>query len=58
MLVRRMHLDAATDSLPRIVARGAYDAAAILHAAAIVRAKPSPAMWPPEPLEAIQPRFQ
>ncbi len=29
-------------------ARGAYDAASVLHAAAIVRAKPSPGTWPPD----------
>jgi hypothetical protein len=29
-------------------ARGAYDAARVLHATAIVRAKPSPATWPPD----------
>ncbi len=28
--------------------RGTYDAAGILHAAAIVRAKPSPGTWPPD----------
>jgi PQQ-like domain len=28
--------------------RGAYDAAGVLHAAAIVRAKPSPGTWPPD----------